>query len=296
MVSEHNIPFVSIIIPTYARPQRLADCLASVAQLDYVADGFEVIVVDDGGAMDLEDVVEAFRPKLNITLIKQQNSGPAAARNRGAAQARGELLAFIDDDCRVDPNWLTVVVELLKKYPNILIRGRTVNGVLGNDYAVVSQLLVDYLYENFSGHRFVTSNNMGVSAEKYNQLNGFDTTFRLAAGEDRDFCRRWLQAGFDIHIADEALVNHHNQMTLRSFCQQHYNYGWGAHQFRQRSTQKGEGAIPFESLTFYIKLIFYPLTVRDQTIALGRRLRLVGLMVLSQFANAVGLLSGRMLA
>ena len=70
----------SIVTPTYNRPERLATCLQSIAQLDYPRDRFEVIVVDDGSKTPIEPVITPLRDRLNITLLKQLNSGPAAAR------------------------------------------------------------------------------------------------------------------------------------------------------------------------------------------------------------------------
>ncbi|MDJ0691886.1 MAG: glycosyltransferase [Xenococcaceae cyanobacterium MO_188.B32] len=88
----------SIVIPTYNRPERLANCLNAIAQLDYLRDRFEVIVVDDGSRMPLNPITAKFEAHLSLHLIQQCNSGPASARNAGAATAfqlwsRGILLS-----------------------------------------------------------------------------------------------------------------------------------------------------------------------------------------------------------
>ena len=87
---------VSIVIPTYGRPDQLAACLDSLEALDYPRDRFEVIVVDDGSPQPLPPYGGALR----VTLVRQAHAGPAAARNTGAAASRGRWLAFTDDDCR----------------------------------------------------------------------------------------------------------------------------------------------------------------------------------------------------
>ncbi len=71
-------PFVSIIVPTYNRPEQLAACLRSLACLDYPYNRFEVIVVDDGSKKLPKTVVTSFGNQFNITLLEQRNSGPAA--------------------------------------------------------------------------------------------------------------------------------------------------------------------------------------------------------------------------
>lgn len=85
-----NQPFFSIIIPTYSRPEQLVACLQSLTHLDYPRDRFEVIVVDDGSDMPLEGVVTPLRNWLEVTLLRQMNSGLGVARNTGAARAKGE--------------------------------------------------------------------------------------------------------------------------------------------------------------------------------------------------------------
>src|SRR4051794_19726519 len=100
------LPFFSVIIPTRDRPEQLVACLRSLGALAYPRDRFEVIVVDDGSTTALEPIVGRSRGELHLALLKQSNAGPAAARNTGAAHAKGEFLAFIDDDCSPASDWL----------------------------------------------------------------------------------------------------------------------------------------------------------------------------------------------
>jgi glycosyltransferase involved in cell wall biosynthesis len=82
------VPSFSIVIPSYRRPRQLAECLRALSRLEYPRDRFEVIVVDDGGDAPLDEVVAPFGSNLSLTLIRQPNAGPAAARNLGRS-ARG---------------------------------------------------------------------------------------------------------------------------------------------------------------------------------------------------------------
>jgi len=99
-------PFFSVIVPTYERAGQLSVCLHALACQSYPRDHFEVLVVNDGSEAPPEAVVDCFRDKIDVTLLTQPHAGPAAARNNGAERARGEFLAFTDDDCRPAPNWL----------------------------------------------------------------------------------------------------------------------------------------------------------------------------------------------
>ena len=87
----------SIVIPAHNRPAQLRNCLDAIAILKYPHDRHEVIVVDDGSTQDLAPVVLPFLACLRVTLLRQHNSGPAAARNLGAAAATGRYVVFTDE-------------------------------------------------------------------------------------------------------------------------------------------------------------------------------------------------------
>src|SRR5262245_35313420 len=101
---EQSRPFISVIIPTYERVGQLSVCLGALVAQDYPRDHFEVLVVDDGSATSPEAGVDAFRDRLNVQFLTQRHAGPATARNFGAAHAKGDFLAFTDDDCVPAPN------------------------------------------------------------------------------------------------------------------------------------------------------------------------------------------------
>lgn len=138
---------ISVIIPTFNRPRQLQACLAALTATTYPRDRFEVVVVDDGGGADLQPIIDAAHASLDVRLARQANGGPASARNAGAALARGALLAFTDDDCLPDPDWLPALARRAAAQPGHLIGGATVNVVETNPFSAASQHLVSYLYE-----------------------------------------------------------------------------------------------------------------------------------------------------
>jgi glycosyltransferase involved in cell wall biosynthesis len=142
-------PFFSIIIPTYNRTAQLTNCLHSLTLLDYPRNCFEVIVVNDGGETKLEAIADTFRNQINLNLITQPHSGPAAARNTGAAKAKGEFLAFTDDDCIPSPDWLQVLASHFAEMPDYIIGGRTINLLAKNVYSTMSQLIIDVVYRHY---------------------------------------------------------------------------------------------------------------------------------------------------
>ncbi len=242
---ETSTPTVSVIVPTYQRRERLADCLAALKAQEGVP--VEVVVVDDGDDEPMALVVEA-SGMTNARCLRQDNSGPAAARNRGAAAARAPFLAFTDDDCRPRPGWLAAMAGAHEAAPDALLGG----------HAQASQDLIGFLYEaGGEGAGYFASNNIACGRAAFEALGGFDETFPLAGGEDRDFGLRWGKSGRPLRFVEGAVVDHHHALSLRAYWRQHANYGRGARHLRSLGDEGGGHG--FGGPGFYASLVTYPL-------------------------------------
>ena len=212
--------FFSVIIPTHNRLQALETCLAALATLEYPHEAFEVLVIDDGSAKPVEQAMRCWTSRLPLRVLRQDNAGPASARNRGGAHARGDWLVFLDDDCAPLPNWLRAFSGARPNQEEML-GGGTINALPRNRCAEASTVLVDYVCEYFlkasSPMRFLPSNNLVVSTKRFQELGGFDMSFPLAGGEDREFCYRWLQSGGRLRRAPNAVVEHAHRLNPSSF-------------------------------------------------------------------------------
>ncbi|MGP0592757.1 glycosyltransferase [Nitrospira sp. T9] len=281
-------PFFSIVIPTYNRPKQLALCLHSINGLTYPRERFEVIVVDDGSHTSLDSIVKSFSGPLAIKLISQPNSGPGVARNRGAADAQGDFLAFTDDDCSPSSSWLHALADAFRDTPDCGVGGRTVNKLTDNLYSATSQLLLDYLYEYFNqdlkGTKFFASNNLAFPRKRFLESGGFDAQYRQAAAEDRELCDRWISQGRRLRYLPEALVSHAHSLGLGTIWQQHFNYGRGAFFFHRMRAARGGGPVRVEPLSFYLNMFRYPFTY----ISLKRAMPISFLLLITQVANASG--------
>lgn len=292
-------PGVSVVIPTHRRPAKLARCLAALAATDYPYDRLEVVVVEDGGpAPELEELRARDPGPLRVAWLAQPHAGPAAARNHGARHASHALLAFTDDDCRPRPGWVGALVAALEASPGAVAGGHTVNALEGNLFSGASQALVSYItsYGLRHGMPFFASNNLALSREDFLQLGGFDESFHLAGGEDRDFSDRCAGRGMAFVHRRDALVDHHHDLGVRSYWTQHYRYGQGAYQFHQLRTSRRGSTILRDTgrmvrsmdLRFYVDLVRFPF-LDDET---PRRLPTSALLLLSQVPNALGFFAG----
>ena len=282
-------PAFSVIVPTYCRPKRLRVCLEAITGLQYPADNFEVIVVDDGSEVPPAAIVESYQSRLVVRLVIQAHCGPAHARNVGVAAAGGQYVAFVDDDCAPHPDWLRHLAAQFAVTPDYLLGGFTVNRLMSNRYSIASQDLIDYLYSRFNGRpkgsTFFTSNNMALPINKFREIGGFDKTFLWAAGEDRDFCDHWAHHGFGAAYVPDAIVYHSHEMNFFGFLRQHFRYGQGAYRFHKARARRGNEPIRIEPLRFYFKLLAYPLLKRRGLFTNAQISLLLGA---SQALNAAG--------
>ncbi len=283
----------SIIIPTYNRPDKLNICLNSIAQLNYPVDQFEVVVVDDGSIEPLEVITDKFKQQLNLIYFKQENTGPAGARNKGVEIASNQYLIFTDDDCEMDKDFLQAIANIFQKYPEAILGGHTINSLKDNIYSQTSQDLINYLYQyynsNYQKSQFFTSNNLALPTDIFKQIKGFDTTFPLAAAEDRDFCDRLFALDYPMIYVPEAIIYHQHFLTFKKFWRQHFNYGKGAKHFHQIKAQRKSKKIKVESIDFYYQLLTYPWKSNSE---LKNKVQGMYLIFVSQVANTAGFFTG----
>ena len=224
----------TVIIPTFNRPAQLATALRCLARQAPVPGGFEVLVVDDGSDPPLDEQALRDASGCQCRVLRTPNGGPAAARNQASRQARGRILAFTDDDCEPDPDWLRGLVlrHDAAAAPRI-VGGRTVNRLSANPFAVTSQNLITFGYDHYNRDpdraRFFASNNLSVPTAEFTGIGGFDEDFRTA--EDRNLCDRWVYSGRTMTYAPECVIHHAHAMGLSDFWRQHLAYGRGAYRF-----------------------------------------------------------------
>ncbi|MEI6948733.1 glycosyltransferase [Paraflavisolibacter sp. H34] len=219
--SSRPLPFISVVVCSYNGSATIKDTLDGLYRLDYAH--YEVIVVNDGSTDNLEAIVRHYP----VQLISTPNRGLSNARNTGWQKARGEIVAFIDDDAYPDPHWLRYLAYAFMHSghqavggPNIAPEGdgAVATCVANAPGGPVQVLLNDEIAEHIPGC------NMAFRRSVLEAIGGFDPVYR-AAGDDVDVCWRVQQAGHTIGFHPSAVVWHHRRNSLKAYWRQQKGYG-----------------------------------------------------------------------
>src|SRR5581483_1650618 len=207
-------PFVSVsvIIPTFNGASRIGDCLDALLQQTRRHNA-EVLVVNDGSTDNTADVVARYP---DVRLINQANAGPAAARNRGAQEARGTILLFTDDDCVPMPDWLANMIEPFRNPEVIGVKGvyRTRQNSLAARFVQIEYEDRYRLMASLPSIDFVDTYSAGLRRDRFLQMNGYDTTFPVACAEDAELSYRMSARGWIMKFNPAAVVHHTHPETF----------------------------------------------------------------------------------
>ena len=215
---------MSVIVPAFNAGSRIGNCLEALQSQAERCDA-EILVVDDGSSDNTSDVVQRYR---GVRLIHQVNSGPASARNRGAFEARGEIIVFTDDDCVPAPGWLGA---MLKPFTNPDVVGA--KGVYRTRQKELIARFVQIEYEDryrlmaaSDSIDFVDTYSAAFRRNRFLEVNGFDTEFPLACAEDAELSYRMSGRGWKLNFVPEAVVYHSHPQTLTGYLKKKYKFSF----------------------------------------------------------------------
>lgn len=216
-----ELPFISVIVCSYNGSATIRDCMEGLLKVNYP--NFEVVVVNDGSTDKLADIVREYP----FRLINIKNAGLSNARNTGMYNAKGEILAYIDDDAYPDPDWLRYLAYAYLTSDHGCIGGPNIapdgDGFIGTCVAnapggPVHVLVSDEIAEHVPGC------NMSFRKDALMRIGGFDPVYRNA-GDDVDVCWRIQRSGRTIGFHPSAVVWHHRRNSFKAYWKQQKGYG-----------------------------------------------------------------------
>jgi GT2 family glycosyltransferase/peptidoglycan/xylan/chitin deacetylase (PgdA/CDA1 family) len=249
-IADSDRALVTVIVCTHNRAQSLVRCLQSLQRLRYR--NLELLIIDNAPADDstMELVCEIAREDARVRYVREDRPGLSAARNRGLREARGELIAYTDDDVRVDPLWVDGVVRGFRRRADIgCVTGLVASASLERPAEQYFDARVgwsssceqrlfdasarpdDSRLHPFAAGAFGTGANVAFRREAIEAIGGFDESLGAGSptcgGEDLDAFVRLLRSGRALSYEPAALVWHDHRVDQADLQRQMYCYGKG---------------------------------------------------------------------
>jgi GT2 family glycosyltransferase len=252
MVDRGQPPFVSVIVPTAGRPERMASCIGALRALRYPS--FEIVVVDnspDDPPLTREAVATIATEDPRVRYVSEPLPGSSVARNRGIREARADLLAFTDDDVQVDPQWLSWMVEPFVRDDRVgVVTGLVLparmdtpeqrwfeeysgfgKGLTPRVYDLEHNRAHDNLLYPYWGAAFGSGNSMAFRRDTIEGIGGFDPALGAGsparAGADVEAFSHAILAGSRLAYEPRALCWHDHRTHSAALRRQTFAYGAG---------------------------------------------------------------------
>jgi len=215
-------PRLSVVVCTRNGSATLHACLEALGKQTYP--NHEIIVIDDGSTDSVPQIAQSFD---FVRYQRQEPSGLSVARNFGASIATGEIIAYTDDDCVLDVDWLAQLALafddpqwIAAGGPNIPPPPRNrIEAIVAHAPGGPSHVLInDEEAEHLPGC------NLAIRKTALDQIGGFNPIFKTA-GDDVDVCWRLRDTGGKLRFCPGAFVWHHRRFTVRAYLRQQRGYG-----------------------------------------------------------------------
>jgi glycosyltransferase involved in cell wall biosynthesis len=214
---------ISIIVPVFNGGRKVRRCIRALKRQE-TERAFEIIVVDDGSTDGSLEGIEGN----GVRVIRQENQGPAVARNLGVENARGEIILFTDADCEPLEDWIEEMVRSLD--------GSSISGVKGSyltrQKGIVPrfvQLEYESKYRRMKKDRFIDfidTYSAGFVKRDFLEAGKYDTRFPTASVEDQEFSFRMWEKGFRMIFCPEAKVYHTHSHSLWNYVKKKFRIGF----------------------------------------------------------------------
>lgn len=215
---------VSVIVPAYNAAATIGACLEGLASQSLPGRSKEVIVVDDGSSDETGKIASGY----DVHVTEQPHKGPAAGRNRGVMEAKGEIVLFTDADCVPAEDW---IAEMIRPFDDPEVVG--VKGAYRTHQEGIVPRFVqceyEERYERMARRRqidFVDTYAAGYRREVFLRERGFDVRYPSASVEDQEFSFRLAERGYKMVFNPQAVVYHRHPRTLAAYLKRKFNIGY----------------------------------------------------------------------
>ncbi|MDI6782998.1 MAG: sugar transferase [bacterium] len=283
--------FISVIVPVYNAESTIGDCLTALTKQTVSQSDYEIVVVDDGSTDNTSEIVRQFP----VIYIREENQGPAMARNLGAQVAKGDLILFTDSDCIPEPDWIEKMLVPFKNNPEVV-------GVKGVYLTQQKQLAARFAqaefeerYERLKKFKyidFVDSYSAGFKKEVFLSIGGFDPAFAVANNEDVELSYRLAQQKYKMVFQPEAKVSHLHADAFFDYLYLKLTRAyWRMLAYRRHPGKIAQDSYTPQTLKLQIILTFFTLTSSFALVLQEGSLGFHSLTPVSQFLGLSALIS-----
>jgi glycosyltransferase involved in cell wall biosynthesis len=210
-------PLISVVIPHLNQPEALEACLSSLDAQSLARCFFEIIVVDNGSVAEPEEIVANHS---GTRLLRELQPGPGPARNFGIRYATGDIIAFIDADCRAHRDWLRNALQTIRSSPEGTILGGDVRIWRNrwNKFTAIEayEAIFEYRFKFFiERHGYCGTGNLVVRRTDYEKAGPFAG---IEFAEDIEWGQRARSAGLTFRYFPEIVVFHPARRSLQELC------------------------------------------------------------------------------
>jgi GT2 family glycosyltransferase len=227
-------PLISVVIPHLNQPEALEACLGSLDAQSLARNFFEIIVVDNGSVSMPEDIVANHS---GTRLLRELQEGPGPARNSGVRSATGDIIAFIDADCRAHRDWLRNALQTIRSAPEGTILGGDVR-IWRNRWNTFTgieafEAVFEYRFKFFiERHGYCGTGNLVVRRSNYEKVGPFAG---IEFAEDVEWGQRARSAGLTFRYIPEMVVFHPARRSLQQLCTK-----WDRHTQHELNMARGK--------------------------------------------------------
>lgn len=266
---------ITVIIPTCNHSALLKDTLASLLrQNNNGSFDYEILIVDNNSKDNTKEIVESYFQRFNNRLhyLFEKRQGSSYAKNKGIGESVGDIIAFTDDDCLPEENWL---LKIVSKFA---------------DDKEISCILGGAIWENgetmFKENHLLRGNGLNMSFKKqiFNEIGGFDIYLGPGSvgcsGEDTDLIYRAIRRGIKVCIAEEILVTHRSRISPEGI-KKYYRDCKGLIIFNLKYILKKRDIACLKNIIYFLKsslsLLFNGITKSDKNKIFDGIIQLAGL-------------------
>ena len=213
----------SVVVPAYNCENTIANVIEAL--LNQTIKPNEIIIVDDGSSDGTAEKIKSYN---EVTYVKQENAGPATARNNGARNSSSGIIFFTDSDCLAQKDWIEKSIQHFKD--------ETV-GVVSGSYGIANpkNILARCIHDEIlfrhtklmpTYPKSFGSYNFAIRKKVFDDINGFNEQYRFASGEDNDLSYKVLKSGFKIYFEKLSLVDHFHTEKVGKYLKEQHRHGF----------------------------------------------------------------------